>query len=181
MAPPGDKFCLKQTQRAGGQGNGRQGQKGTNEGFAVLCKNSRTDFCVLLSQRRTRIKAGVISGERAASLRLDGQALRSGEGWQLRSKLMTDVSGDKERAVGTMGSTQPIRLYRQIQHRRTQSMGLASSPPDRLVGGPLWPPTGWGHRPHQSLCVSSSFQLGQAFRIGRHRSALQATGLAPKL
>ena len=72
MVPPRDKFRLKQTQRAGGQGDGRQRRKGMHEGFAVLCKNAKTDFCVLLSQRRTRVKAGVISGERAASLRPDG-------------------------------------------------------------------------------------------------------------
>lgn len=83
MAPPRDKFRLKQTQRAGGRGDGREGRKGTHKGFAVLCKNAKTDFCVLLSQRWTRVKVGVISGERAASLRPDGGDLRSGEGWQL--------------------------------------------------------------------------------------------------
>lgn len=97
---------------------------------------------------------------------------------------MADVSGDKKRAVGTTGppgihaAHPPVWLDPALQGSEHRT-GLVTP---RWTSGRA---TAAAHRlgtlPHQSLCVSSSLQLGQSFRIGRHRSALQATGLAPTL
>lgn len=56
MGPLETNFTSNRPKEQEGRGNGRRGREGAHDCSAVLCKDGKVDFCVLLSQRQGRGK-----------------------------------------------------------------------------------------------------------------------------